>query len=68
MVRVTAVVLEVTTSPEASSIVTCGWVGKATPPVELVGCCVKTSLVAGPATVNEVLVAVAVGPWCLPSR
>ena len=69
MVRVTAVVLEVTTSPEASSIVTCGWVREGHAAGGAGGCCVKTSLVAVPATVNEVLVAV-IGRdrWCVAFR
>ena len=47
-----------TTSPEASSTVTTGWVRSAVPPVELHGWVVKTSWVAAPATVNVALVAV----------
>ncbi len=57
MASVTFEVFEVTTSPDESSIVTWGWVGKARPPVELLGSCVKTSFEAVPATVNDPLVA-----------
>ena len=56
MLRVTVEVLVVTTLPEESSMVTTGWVGKATPPVELDGCVVKTSFDAAPATVKGELV------------
>ncbi len=48
----------VTTFPPASSTVSFGCVGNATPPVELAGCAVKTIFVAGPATTKELLVVV----------
>src|SRR5580704_3288915 len=56
MARVTAVAFPATTFPDESSMVTCGCCGKAIPPVELVGCWVKTSCEAAPATVNVALI------------
>src|ERR1700741_1569859 len=48
MASMTEAELFSTVLPFASSTVTTGWVGKATPPVELVGLLVKTNFVAGP--------------------
>ena len=55
--RVTGAADAVTTSPEESSTVATGWVVSAMPPVEAIGCVVKTTLVAGPATMNAALIA-----------
>jgi hypothetical protein len=55
--RVTEAALDVTTSPEASSTLTTGWVLKAVPPVALDGWVAKTSWDAAPATVKLALVA-----------
>ena len=57
MAKFTVDVSEVTVLPPASSTVTIGWVPKATPPVEPLGCCVKTRCVGGPETVKVLLVA-----------
>src|SRR5437870_4451182 len=43
--------------PPESSYATCGCVGKATPPVELLGCVMNASCVASPKIVNALLVA-----------
>ena len=62
---VTAVPLSVvTTAPEASSTETVGCVPSGEPALPPVGCCVKTSFVAGPVTTNEPLSA-AVAPALL---
>ena len=53
--RVTVDVSAVTTLPSESSTVTVGWVAKVTPPAELLGDAVKTSLLAAPATVKAAL-------------
>ena len=67
--RVIEAVLPVTVLPPASCTITWGWVAKATPKTELLGCCVKPSCAAGPtvianglltADVNEPSVAVSV--------
>ena len=55
MARVTVDVSAVTTLPSESSTVTVGWVAKVTPPAELLGDTVNTSLLAAPATVNAAL-------------
>src|SRR5581483_7768474 len=53
---VTLLVSVVTTLPPASSADTLGWLVNAVPPVEVFGCWVKASFVAGPtATLNGLL-------------
>ena len=61
IVSATVDVLFVTTNPDASSIVTTGCWAKFTPPVEeALGWVVNANLVAAPATLNAVLVPLAV--------
>src|SRR6266568_2918828 len=50
----------VTVLPPASCTVTLGWVGKATPPVELAGCWLNANLAAGPTVMLKGLLSVTV--------
>src|ERR1700692_2885432 len=47
IVSVTELVSVATVAPEASCTVTSGWVAKAMPPVESLGCALNASFVAG---------------------
>src|SRR4051794_38368827 len=54
MPSLTELVSVVTVLPPASWIVTTGWVGNATPPVESLGCVVNASFAAGPTVMVNV--------------
>ena len=62
IVNVTGLALPTTVLPPASCTATLGWVPKATPPVELLGCAMKPSLAGAPIVIVKGLLVVAVGP------